>query len=161
MNRVQHRLVDEHLEHIHSQRSHNEFCCYFSDSKTLQLRPASTHEMTRKIGICVLDLRGAPAREFETVRQRLKPTPPYMVLMQRDDDSLNDEALKVLCTEQEQHGGYFLFNTRGRCAEHDLNWASGLGFWTDLPGLVRSFDDPGEEIHLHYEVCQTGCGSSS
>ena len=70
--------------------------------------------------------------------------------MQRDDDSLNDEALKVLCTDQEEHGGYFFFfNTRGRCAEHDLNWASG-------PGLVQSFDDPGEEIHLHYEVCQTG-----
>ena len=76
MNRVEHRLVDEHLEHIQSQRSHDEFCCCFADSKTLQLRPASTHEMTRKIGICVLDLRGEPAREFETIRQRLKSTPP-------------------------------------------------------------------------------------
>ena len=34
MNRVQHRLVDEHVEHIHSQRSHDEFCCCFADSKT-------------------------------------------------------------------------------------------------------------------------------
>ena len=68
MNRVQHRLVDEHVEHIHSQRSHDEFCCCFADSKTLQLRPASTHEMTRKIRIYVLDLRGAPALEFETIR---------------------------------------------------------------------------------------------
>ena len=76
MNRVQNRLEDEHLEQIHSQRSHDDFCCYFADSKTLQLRPASTHEMTRKNRICALDLRGAPARESETIRQQLKSTPP-------------------------------------------------------------------------------------
>ena len=108
-----------------------------------------------------MDLRGAPAQEFEAIRQNLKATPPYMVIMQHDDDSINDEALQLLCTNHANQGGYFLFNTRGRCAEHDLNWASGLGFWTNLLGLVRSFDDPGEEIHLHYEVCQTGFGSSS
>ena len=147
-------LVDEHLEPIHSQRGHDEFCCYFEDSKTLQLRPASTHEMTRENRICVLDIRGAPAREFETIRQRLKSTSPYMVLMQHDDDSLNDEALKTLCTEQENYGGYFLFNTRGRCAEHNLSWESILGFWTNLPKIVRSFDDPGAEVHFHYEYAR-------
>ena len=98
---------------IHSQRSHDEFCCCFVDSKTLQLRPASTHEMTRTNRICVLNIRGAPVREFETIRQRLKSTTPYMVLMQHDDDSLKDE-----------------------CPEHDLSWESSLGFGTNLPGLV-------------------------
>ena len=132
MNRVQNRLVGEHLEQIHSQRSHDEFCCYFADSKTLRLRPASTHEMTRKNRICVLNVRGAPAREFEAIRQRLKSTTPYMVLMQHDDDSLNDEALKTLCTDRENHGGYIQFNTRGRRAEHNLSWESSLGFWTNF-----------------------------
>ena len=48
MNRVQNRLVDEQLEQIHSQSSYNEFCCYFADPQILQLRPASTYEMSGK-----------------------------------------------------------------------------------------------------------------
>ena len=28
---------------------------------------------------------------------------------------------------------------------------SSLGFWTGLPGLIKSFAEPGEEVHLHYE----------
>ena len=95
-----------------------------------------------------MDLRGAPARDFEAVRQRLKATPPYKVILQHDD---NDEALKMLCTDQTNHGGDFLFNTRGRCAEHDLSWETSLGFWTKLPGRILSFAEPGEEVHLHYE----------
>ena len=55
-----------------------------------------------------MDPRDAPAREFETLRQRLKATPPYVVKMQHDDDSINDEALKTLCTDQANQGGYFL-----------------------------------------------------
>ena len=51
-----------------------------------------------------------------------------MVLMQHDDDTLNDEALKTWCTDQENHSGYFLFNTRGRCAEHNLSWNLALVF---------------------------------
>ena len=47
-----------------------------------------------------MDLRGAPARDFEAIRQSLQATPPYMVMMRHDDDSLNDEALKTLCTDQ-------------------------------------------------------------
>ena len=69
---MQNLLVDVYLEQIHIQRSRDAICCYFTDSKTLQLRPASTHEMTRKYRICVLDLRGAPAREYEAIRQRMK-----------------------------------------------------------------------------------------
>ena len=52
-----------------------------------------------------MDPRDAPAREFETLRQRLKATPPY-VKMQHDDDIII--ALKTLCTDQANQGGYFL-----------------------------------------------------
>ena len=34
-----------------------------------------------------------------------------MVVVQHDDDSLSDEAIKTLCDEQANPGGYFLFNT--------------------------------------------------
>ena len=105
MHWVQNRLVDEQLEHIHNQSSYNDFGCYSAYFKTLELRPASTHEMTGKTRICVMDPRDAPAREFETLRQRLKATPPYVVKMQHDDDSINDEALKTLCTDQANQGG--------------------------------------------------------
>ena len=98
-----------------------------------------------------MDLRGAPARELEAIRQRMEAMPPYMVVMQHDEDSLNDEAIKVLCIEQANHGGYFLFDTRGRCREQDSSWEASLGFWTNLPGLIRSFAEPGEDVHLHHE----------
>ena len=75
--------------------------------------------MTGKARIFVMDLRGAPARDFEAIRQSLQATPPKIVMMQHDDDSLNDEALRTLCTDQANQGGYVLFNTRGRCAEQD------------------------------------------
>ena len=81
MNRVQNRSADERLEQIHSQSGYNDFCCYFADSKILQGRPASTNEMTGKTRICVVDLRGAPAREFRAIRQRLKAVPRHMVVM--------------------------------------------------------------------------------
>ena len=99
MNRVQIRLVDEQLEHIHNQSSYNYFGCNFAESKTLELRPASTHEMTGIIRSCVMDLRGAPTRDYEAIRQSLQVTPPFLVMMQHDDDSLNDEALRTLCTD--------------------------------------------------------------
>ena len=69
MNRAQNRFVDEQLVQIHNQSSHDEFCCYFADQKTVQLRPASTYEMTRKNRNCAMDLRNAPAREFEAIRE--------------------------------------------------------------------------------------------
>ena len=83
MNRVQNRLVDEQLENVHNQSSYNDFGCYFAESKTLELRPASTHEMTGETRSCVMGLRGAPARDFEAIRQSLQATPPYVVMMQQ------------------------------------------------------------------------------
>ena len=60
-----------------------------------QVRPASTHEMNGKTRICIMDPRGAPAREFEATRQRMKAMPPYMVA-QHDEDSLNDGNQNVV-----------------------------------------------------------------
>ena len=87
MNRVQNLLVDEQSEQIYIQSSHDDFCCSFADHKTLQLRPASTHEMKRETRLCVMDFRGAPARE-EAIRQRMKVMPLHMVVMQHDEDIL-------------------------------------------------------------------------
>ena len=77
--------------------------------------------------------------------------PSFMVIAQHDDDSLSDEALKTLCNQQANQGGYFWFNTRGRTIEQDSNWETSLGFWTNLLGLIQSLAEPGEEIHLHCE----------
>ena len=107
--------------------------------------------MTTKTQNCVMDLRGAPAREFEACRQRMKAMPPYMLVMQHEEDSLNDEAIIMLCTEQANQGGFFLFNTRGRCREQDSSCVTSLGFWTISLGLIQSFAEPGEDVHLHYE----------
>ena len=68
-----------------------------------------------------MDLRDVPAREFEAIRQHMKAMPPHMVVAQHDDDSLSDEALKTLCNQQANQGGYFLCNTRGRTREQDSN----------------------------------------
>ena len=71
------------MEQIYIQSSHEDFCCYLAEHETLQLRPASTYEMT-----------GTPAREYESVRQRKKAMPPHLVVMQQHGNSLNEEALK-------------------------------------------------------------------
>ena len=74
--------------------------------------------------------------------------------MQHDDDSLSDEALKTLCNEQANQGGYFFFNMCGRPREQGSNWDTSLSFWTNLPGLIQSFAQPGEEIHLYVEFAR-------
>ena len=107
MHRVQNLLVDEQLQQIHSQSSYSDVCCYFEDSNTPQLRPSSTHEMMRKTRVCGVDPRAAPAREFEVIRQRLKAVPPYMVVMQYDDDSLTDEAIKIVVHSAVKSGCLF------------------------------------------------------
>ena len=84
--------------------------------------------MTGENRSCVMDLRDAPARE--AIRQRMQAMLPHMVVVQHDVDSLSDEALKTLCNEQANQGGYFLFNTRGRTREQDSHWETSLGFWT-------------------------------
>ena len=116
--------------------------------------------MTGKTRICVMDLRGGPAREYEAIPQRMKAMPHHMVVMQHDEDSLTDDAPKTMCIEQANQGSNFLFNTRGRTRDQDSNWETSLSFWANLPGLIQ-----GEEIHLHYESARhslpdTVCPSS-
>ena len=110
--------------------------------------------MTGKTRICGMDLRGGPAREYEAFRQRMKAMPLHMVVMQHDEDSLTDDAPKTVCIEQANQGSNFLFNTRGRTRDQDSNWETSLSSWANLPGLIQSFAEPGEEIHLHYETAR-------
>ena len=118
-------------------------------------RPCNCDQCRRttwpKAESCLMDLRGAPASELEAIRQHVKSVQPYMVVAQHIDDRLSDEALRTLCNQQVNQGGYLLLNTRACPREQDLTWDTGLGFWTNLPGLIRSFAEPGEDLHLHYE----------
>ena len=43
--------------------------CYFEDRKTMQIRPATTYDLSDKSRICLLDLRDAPNCELEAIRQ--------------------------------------------------------------------------------------------
>ena len=118
-------------------------------------RPCNCDQCRRttwpKNRICLTDLRGAPASELEAIRRHAKSVQPYMVVAQHIDDRLSDEALRTLCNQQVNQGGYFLLNTRGCPREQDSTWDTSLGFWTNLPGLIRSFAEPGEDLHLHYK----------
>ena len=98
-----------------------------------------------------MDLRGAPASELDAIRRHVKSVQPYMVVAQHIDDRLSDEALRTLCNQQVNQGGYFLLNTRACPREQDSTWDTSLGFWTYLCGLIRSFAEQGEDLHLHYE----------
>ena len=55
MNRAQNLFVDDH----------GEFRCYFADHKTMQIRPATTYDLSDKSRICLLDLRDAPNHELK------------------------------------------------------------------------------------------------
>ena len=57
MNRAQNSFVDEHLDQVQS--AHDELRCYFADHKTMQIRPATTYDLSDKSRICLLDLRDA------------------------------------------------------------------------------------------------------
>ena len=46
MNRAQNSFVDEQLEQIQS--AHDELHCYFADHKTMQIRPATTYDLSDK-----------------------------------------------------------------------------------------------------------------
>ena len=74
-----------------------------------------------------------------------------MLIAQHNDDSLNDESLRALCDQQANQGGFFLLNLRSCPKEQDSTWDTSLGFWTNLPGLIRSFAEPGEDLHLHFD----------
>ena len=53
MNRAQNSFVDEQLEQVQS--AHDELRCYFADHKTMQIRPATTYDLSDKSRICLLD----------------------------------------------------------------------------------------------------------
>ena len=44
MNRAQNSFVDKQLEQVQS--AHDEFRCYFADHKTMQIRPATTYDLS-------------------------------------------------------------------------------------------------------------------
>ena len=149
MNRAHNLFVDEQLARIQTNR--DESGCYFADHKTMQVRPASTYDLARNTRICLMELRDAPAYEFEPIYQHVKTMQPYMMVAQQNEDSFSDEEIRTLYNQQVNQGGYFLLNMGGCPREQDSNWDTSLGFWTKLPGLIRSFAEPGEDLHLHYE----------
>ena len=61
------------------QSAHDELRCYFADHKTMQIRPATTCDLSDKSRICLLDLRDPPNCEFEAVRQHVRNMKPYML----------------------------------------------------------------------------------
>ena len=70
MNRAQNSFVDEQLAQLQS--AHDELRCYFADHKTMQIRPATTYDLSDKSRICLLDLRDAPNRELDAIRQHIR-----------------------------------------------------------------------------------------
>ena len=149
MNRAQNSFVDEQLEQVQS--AHDELRCYFADHKTMQIRPATTYDLSDKSRICLLDLRDAPNCEFEAIRQHVRNIKPYMLTAQYNDDNSNDDSIRALCEQQGNQGGYFLLNLRSCPKEQDPTWDISLGFCTNLLGLIRSFAETGEDVHLHFD----------
>ena len=58
---------------------------------------------------------------------------------------------RALCDQQANQGFYFLLTLRSCPKEQDSTWDTSLGFCTNLPGLIRSFAEPGEDLHLHFD----------
>ena len=148
MNRAQNSFVDEQAQ---VQSAHDELRCYFADHKTMQVRPATTYDLSDKSRICLLDLRDAPNCEFEAIRQHVRNMKPYMLTAQYNDDNSNDDSIRALCEQQANQGGYFLLNLRSCPKEQDPTRDISLGFCTKLPGLIRSFAEIGEDLHLHFD----------
>ena len=65
-----------------------------------------------------------------------------MLIAQHNDDSPNDESLRALCEQQANQGG-------SKRTGFDLGHQ--FGFGTILPGLIRSFAETGEDLHLHFD----------
>ena len=125
-NRAQNSFVDEQLEQVQS--THDELRCYFADHKTMQIRPATTYDLSDKSRICLLDLRDAPNCEFEAIRQQLRNLKPYMLTAQYNDDNSNYDSIRALCEQQANQGCYFLLNLRSCPKEQDPTWDISLGF---------------------------------
>ena len=149
LSRAQNSYVDAQLEQVQS--THDELRCYFADHKTMQIRPATTNDLSDKSRICLLDIRDAPNFEFDAIRQHVRNMKPYMLTAQYNDDNSNDDSIRALCEQQANQGGYFLLNLRSCPKEQDPTWDISLGFCTNLPGLIRSFAETGEELHLHFD----------
>ena len=121
MNRAQHSFVDEQLQQVQS--AHDELRCYFADHKTMQIRPATTYDLSDKRRICLLDLRDAPNCELEAIRQHVRNMKPYMLIAQyNDDNNSNDDSIRPLCEQQPNQGCYFLLNLRSCPKEQDPTW---------------------------------------
>ena len=149
MNRAQNSFVDEQLAQVQS--AHDELRCSFADHKTMQIRPATTYDLSDKSRICLLDLRDAPNCEFGAIRQHVRNLKPYMLTAQYNDDNSNDDSIRALCELQANQGGYFLLNLHSCPKEQDSTWDISLGFCTNLRGLIRSFAETGEDFHLHFD----------
>ena len=94
------------------QSAHDELRCFFADHKTMQIRPATTYDLSGKSRICLLDVRDAPNCEFDAIRQHVRNMKPCMVTAQYNDDNSNDDSIRALCEQQANQGGYFLLNLR-------------------------------------------------
>ena len=117
----------------------------------MQTRPATTCDLSDKSRICLLDLRDAPNCEFEAIRQHVRNMKPYMLTVQHNDDSPDDDSIRALCEEQANHGVYFLLNFSVVQSNRIRLGTSVWGFCTNLHGLTRSFADAGEDLHLHFD----------
>ena len=137
MNRAQNSFVDEQLEQVQS--THDELRYYFADHKTMQIRPATTYDLSDTSRICLLDLRDAPNCEFEAIRQHVRNMKPHMVTAQYNDDKSNDDSIRALCKQQANPRKLFLaqFAQLSKGTGSDLGHP--FGFCTNLPGLIRSF----------------------
>ena len=149
MNRAQNTFVDEQLAQIQS--AHDESRCHLADHKTVQIRTATTYDLSDRRRICLLDLRDAQNCELEAIRQHTRNMKPYMLTAQYNDDNSNGDSIRALCEQQANQGGYFLLNLRSCPEEQDPTWDTSLGFGTKLPGLIRSFAETGEDLHLHLD----------
>ena len=109
----------------------------------------STLESKDGPGRCLLDLLDAPNCEFEAFRHNVRNI--YMLTAQYNDDNSNDDSIRALCEQHANQGGYFLLNLRNCPKEQDPIWDISLGFRTNMPGLIRSFSETGELLHLHFD----------
>ena len=71
--------------------------------------------------------------------------------MQYNDDNSNDDSIRALCEQQANQGGYFLLNLRRLSTGTGFDLGHQFGFCTKLPGLIRSFAETGEDLHLHFD----------
>ena len=113
----------------------------------MQIRPETTCDLFGKSRICLLDFRDAPNCELKAIRQHVRNMKPHMLTAQHNDDSPNNDSLRALCEQQANQGGYFLLNLRSCPKEQDSTW----DISTNLPGLIRSFAETGEDLHLHFD----------